>query len=338
MDAGTRRFSGATVDHRSAVNADWPTISVAQLYMATKKFAFVVPHFGTNPEYLELAMYFVLNLRMHTKCDIVWMYSTYDTPAIFVETMTPLVTSVYGYNDDGLLVNIPNPHIGKYASFSILRACNFMFAFLLSNYAKVCIIESDIIITGNMFKLHTPAIVTYRSHRKPGEKPLLPTDNGMRHHLKARLAELADTNASDLNGGVILITPAPEQYIKCRNAAQVIIDMRFAYPNECLFQYVFNDHYNLPIIYNLSHYYAKTTDKMFNTKLSKVRAVHFNETSYKPISILKSPELAERFEHNRRYAVLAPIIEYFRINVFAIYNKDVDAALAFVAAEQAAQN
>ena len=47
------------------------------------KYTYALIHFGNNPKYLELEIYFLLNLRKYTKYDITYLYSINDTPSIY---------------------------------------------------------------------------------------------------------------------------------------------------------------------------------------------------------------------------------------------------------------
>ena len=38
------------------------------------KYTYALIHFGNNPKYLELEIYFLLNLRKYTKYDITYLY------------------------------------------------------------------------------------------------------------------------------------------------------------------------------------------------------------------------------------------------------------------------
>ena len=291
-------------------------------------FAFAVFHFGSNIAYLELAMYFVRNLRMHTIHDIIWLYSEYDTPPSFVTEMQPLVTSVRSYNDSGILVDVPST--GKYTAFSALRTCNFMYAFNLTEYSKVCVIETDLVILksiNSIFKLRAPAIVTYRSHSKLGDEPIHPTYNKERRHLPSRLAKLAAEQKSDFNGGVILLVPNTEKFIECINSIKYIIKMQFAYPNESLFQYIFPVHRNLPVMYNLIHFTIHKINKSYKLSQRQIIAVHFNESRFKHIDVVKSEELTIELKTKARYDCIAPVIEYFATHVFFPYQLEVENAL-----------
>jgi lipopolysaccharide biosynthesis glycosyltransferase len=126
------------------------------------KNAFATIHFGSNPVYLELELYFFLMLRKYTKNDILYLYSVNDTPQSFVDAVRPLVDSVIPYDDKGITYDVQFE--SGYSNFNTLRTCNFIFAYTLEKYDKVCIIESDMVVMGNLdsvFKLNCPAVLTY---------------------------------------------------------------------------------------------------------------------------------------------------------------------------------
>ena len=62
------------------------------------KNAFAIVHFGSNPVYLELELYFFIMLRKYTKNDILYLYSVNDTPPSFVEAVRPLVDEVIPFS------------------------------------------------------------------------------------------------------------------------------------------------------------------------------------------------------------------------------------------------
>ena len=111
--------------------------------------AFVLTHFGNNPLFFEATLYFVFNLTQHTHNNIVWLYSVIDTPSIFVEIMSTLVFLVKPYNEDNITaINTGNGTVGsiitqanpfKYG-VSMIRVCNWIFAYKLTQYTKLCLI------------------------------------------------------------------------------------------------------------------------------------------------------------------------------------------------------
>ena len=128
----------------------------------TKRNAFAIIHFGSNPVYLELELYFLKMLRQYTKNDIIYLYSVNDTPEIFVESIRPFATEVVPYDDRGITYDVAFK--SEYTNFNTLRTCNYIFAYTLTKYNTVCIIESDMVIMrdiDSIFSLRSPAALTY---------------------------------------------------------------------------------------------------------------------------------------------------------------------------------
>ena len=113
-----------------------------------KRNAFAIIHFGSNPVYLELELYFFKMLRQYTRNDILYLYSVNDTPPAFVEAIGPLVTSTIPYDDRKITYDVSFK--SEYTNFNTLRTCNFIFAYTLEKYNKICIIESDMVIMKNL--------------------------------------------------------------------------------------------------------------------------------------------------------------------------------------------
>ena len=106
--------------------------------------AFVIIHFGSNIKYFELELYFCIMLKKYTTQNIIYMYSETDTPESFIKQIKPFVYKTVGFDDSGITYNVSFP--SKYTSFNTLRTCDFIFAYKLVDYEKICIIESDLVI------------------------------------------------------------------------------------------------------------------------------------------------------------------------------------------------
>ena len=252
------------------------------------KNAFAIVHFGSNPVYLELELYFFIMLRKYTKNDILYLYSVNDTPPSFVEAVRPLVDEVIPYDDKGITFDV-NFESG-YSSFNTLRTCNFIFAYTLEKYEKVCIIESDMVIMGNMdsvFKLNSPAVLTYYLGNKGQEKQL---KTNVRVENKAEEVIAKCNEMGRTNGGVMLIEPSMSLFETYKDKIQDVVKHTCKYPNETLFEYVNHSYFNMPIQYNLSHFLAKPhiVAKYGLTK-DEILVFHFNETKFKHIDIIKNP-------------------------------------------------
>ena len=125
--------------------------------------AFVLIHFGDKVKYLEYELYFLSNLRNFTKKDIVYLYSIHDTPNKFIKSIKDLDLNikVKGYNDKNITFDINKKFKSSYDHFNTLRTCNFIFAYLLTEYKKVCILESDMVIMNSIdkiFELNCPTV------------------------------------------------------------------------------------------------------------------------------------------------------------------------------------
>jgi hypothetical protein len=256
--------------------------------------AYAIIHFGDNPKYLELELFFIIMLKTYTTYDIVYMYSSADTPKAFVSAVRALGgIRTRAFNDSGVTFAVSFPSV--YTNFNMLRTCDFIFAYLLTQYKKVCIIESDMVVLRNIddiFTMKTPAIVVYdRQH--PGWA-------NTHYHVSAGTSAnvLKDCGeGSGMNGGMIVIEPSRAMFAKYVAALPAIVAAKCKYPNESLFKYVNGSTdtpmYNLPVKYNTSHYHLKRLVGPGAAKaplrLSDVAVVHFNETPYKHLDIIKSP-------------------------------------------------
>lgn len=250
--------------------------------MSKTKNAFVLIHFGSNEKYLELELYFCMMLQKYTRNNIVYMYSEIDTPISFVNAISPFVYRTQGFNDSGITYNVSFE--SKYTSFNTLRTCDFIFAYTLTEYEKICIIESDLVIMSNIdsiFNLNSPSILCYRCGDRNLNKNVKQTSDQ-----KEILAKC--TVGSDVNGGVMLITPSEELFHYYVSLIPAIAKQQCKYPNEALFECVNNTFYNLPIIYNLSHYLTLKLSKYgLNPNGKDIIIFHFNETEFKHIDIIK---------------------------------------------------
>lgn len=265
---------------------------------ATTLNAYVLIHFGANPAYLELELYFILMLKKYTTNDIVYMYSSADTPKEFVAAVRGLGAGVRmrAFDDRGITFDVPYP--SAYASFNTLRTCDFIFAYRLTEYRRICIIESDMVILRNIddiFTMNEPAIVVY-DRQRPGWANTNYSVSGANVGVLDGCSE-----GSGVNGGVLVVEPSRAMFKRYVAAIPEIVAAKCKYPNEALFKYVNSPaggtagamYYNLPVRYNMSHYHLKRLVGVGAAKaplrLSDVAVVHFNETPYKHLDIIKSP-------------------------------------------------
>jgi len=306
-----------------------PIVPQKQVEKSPKqKYAFVTIHFGSNPVYLELEMYFFRMLRKYTTHDIVYLYSVNDTPSTFVDAIRPLVTHVIPYDDRGITFDVT--FASSYANFNTLRTCNFIFAYTLEQYETVCIIESDMVImksVDDIFDLNAPAALTYYI----GDARLNHNDQVSNSPSKVLIK---CKEMGRLNGGVMLIKPSATLFSTYLSAITKAVDRNCKYPNETLFEYVNNVYYNLPIRYNLSHFLAKPEIiAKYGLAASDVRIFHFNETKFKHIDIIKNPvdennyNWFEAIKTEPKYSVKRlPVVHYYS-TVYEIHRPEIEGTM-----------
>ncbi len=295
----------------------------------TKRNAFAIIHFGSNPVYLELELYFLKMLRQYTKNDIIYLYSVNDTPEIFVESIRPFATEVVPYDDRGITYDVAFK--SEYTNFNTLRTCNYIFAYTLTKYDTVCIIESDMVIMkdiDSVFSLRSPAALTYYI----GDRRLKSNDE-IRNNPTEVLSKCKEMGR--LNGGVMLINPSQQLFEIYKSKIQDVVLNECKYPNETLFEYVNNMYYNLPVQYNLSHYLAKPYKlQSFGLTPTDIYIYHFNETKYKHIDIIKNPidETGENWldiiQRDKKYEVKKFPILHYKNTVYDRYQPEISAILA----------
>jgi alpha-N-acetylglucosamine transferase len=274
--------------------------------------AFVLIHFGSNIKYLELELYFLNMLKKNTNNDIIYLYSINDTPYTFINIIKTNYSfvKIISYNDNNITYNITNFN-SYYKHFNTLRTCNFIFAYTLIEYDKICIIESDMVIMSNIdeiFQLKTPSILYYNSDSK--------IDKIYRIKVKSDNIIKTCSTGSKVNGGVILFKPSIKKFNRLIENMSIIIENECKYPNESLFLYTFNKFYNLPIRYNCSHYKLN----LLNDKIN-VLIYHFNETEYKPLNIIKDNYI-HKVKKNKIH-----IIKYFKKKYYDKYYQKINKLL-----------
>jgi hypothetical protein len=299
-----------------------------QKQVTAKTCAFVTIHFGSNPVYLELEMYFFRMLRKYTSYDIIYLYSVNDTPSTFVDAVRPLVTQAIPYDDRGITFDVT--FASSYANFNTLRTCNFIFAYNLEQYETVCIIESDMVImkqVDDIFELNAPAALTYYI----GDARLNHNDQVSNSPSKVLIK---CKEMGRLNGGVMLIKPSAALFNTYLSAIKKVVERNCKYPNETLFEYVNNVYYNLPIRYNLSHFLAKPEIiAKYGLAASDVRIFHFNETKFKHIDIIKNPvdennyNWFEAIKTEPKYSVKRlPVVHYYS-TVYEIHRPEIEGTM-----------
>lgn len=278
-------------------------------------YAFVINHFGDNIKYLINEVYFLYMLRDNTINDIIYLYSINDTPKEYINIINSLKINIktIPYDDNNVTYNVQ--FHSSYSEFNLLRTCNYIYAYQLIQYKKVCIVESDMIITSNIdniFELNTPSIVYYRLNNKDINKNIkveIDTKN-MEHILKECYKE------SFTNGGVILLKPSLNLFEILKNNIKKMIDINCIYPNETLFLYTFKKFYNLPIMYNMSHFFVTK----YNIK-EDIKILHYNNTRFKPVYIIED----ESFNILKmKNPIKKNILLYFKKKYYKKYKKVVD--------------
>jgi lipopolysaccharide biosynthesis glycosyltransferase len=290
-----------------------------------ERYAFAIIHFGSNPVYLELEMYFFKMLRQYTTNDIIYLYSVNDTPPAFVNAVRPLVTDVVPFDDKHITYDVSFK--SDYTNFNTLRTCNFIFAYTLKKYNKVCIIESDMVVMKNMddiFGLQTPAVLTYYI----GDKNLKGNEK-IRNNPSEVIAKCREMGR--INGGVMLIYPSMTLFNKYKEKIQDVVQHQCKYPNETLFEYVNNSYYNLPIQYNLSHYLAKMHKlQKYGLTPRDIYIFHFNETKYKHLDIIKNPidengdNWIDIIQRDSKYEVKKFPILHYRDTIYDRYRREIE--------------
>jgi hypothetical protein len=278
-------------------------------------YAFVIVHFGNKPKYLELEIYVSKMIRDHTKYDIVYLYSINDTPNYFVEVMKKYCTKTIPFNDKGITYDIKN-FKSLYQHFNTLRTCDFLFAYQLTEYKKVCIIESDMIILQNIddiFGRKAPATLTYYDNNKILENYKIKIE------INKDLIECS--NKSYINGGVMLIKPSLSKYNLYLKNIEKIIKNNCIYPNETLFVISNKTIYNLPYKYNGIQFYLSKYSKMFNIDMKKYLSIlHLNHKEYKHIDIIRDEYLDKIKKDNN---LLYYFVKKFKDEYYDIYNKKI---------------
>ena len=275
----------------------------------SKKNAYAIIHFGDNIKYIELEIYLLLNLRKYTKLDIVYLYSINDTPIKYLKIFKLLCTHVIPYNDDGITYNIK--FNSYYNHFNTLRTCNILFVNKLIEYNKVCVLESDLLITkliDDIFLLNTPSIILYSN---------IDIDK-ITKNIKYKMDKETILKTCDegtiTNGGVILIEPSLKVYNTMLVIMKDIINNKCKFPNETLFLLSYKYIYNLPIMYNFYHNLVKKYKWKEYLKDNKIYILHFSNTDFRPIRIIKDNYKIENiYKKNKILKVKKIYNKYIRI-------------------------
>ena len=282
-------------------------------------YAFVLNHFGNNLIYFKYELYFLFSFRDKTNYDIVYLYSINDTPKEFIKIINLLNLGIITipYDDSNITYNIPfNSH---YSSFNLLRTCNYIFAYELIKYKKICIIESDMIVTeniDNIFLYKTPSIIYYPLANLKNNKINNNIQVILNKSTKKKLLEDCPKE-SFTNGGVILFKPSIRIFNDLKKNISLIINKKCIYPSETLFLYTVKKFYNLPIMYNLSHYFISIPKYKIN---EKIKILHFNNTLFKPVYIIEDKSFNILKMKN---PIKKKILINYKENYYNKYNKKI---------------
>lgn len=274
-------------------------------------YAFVLIHFGDKITYLEYELYFLLNLRENTKYDICYLYSIHDTPKKFVNTIKKLNVKTIGYDDKAVTYNIPFE--SGYEHFNTLRTCNFMYALQLTQYHKICILESDMVILKNIdsiFNCKSPSVF-YSMNRNN----MMKNNTNYELSIDQNKSLLNCKKGSPINGGVIVIEPSLKTFDLLKKNIKKVINNQCSYPNETLLISTISPLYNVPIQYNFSHYRFRNIQKF-----GDISILHYNQTIYKPLKVIQN-------KYNVKDKIKSKFIQIYKKNVYEKYKEKVNILL-----------
>ena len=267
----------------------------------TNKHAIILLHFGDKLKYFELELYFVQMLRKNidSNVDLVYMYTkSHDndnTPEFFIETMRKYF--------DYCIPIPPLPqdasYVSHYSHFNTLLTCNFIYAYKLTNYEKVCILESDMVITRNIseiFDLPVPSVLFISPEKTKSYNP---------------------SECSPINGGVLLFKPTRYAWYKSLYLLPNVMKENAKYPNEELFLRTWRNISNLPERYNYCHYHLSKLHK--NAPLPSI--IHFNETKWKYLDIVKD-------EFTNKFPAKVRVVAFFKKHFYDKYYDEIEAIMA----------
>jgi hypothetical protein len=268
-------------------------------------YAFVLVHFGSNPIYFEYELYTVFMIKTICNYDLVYMYSKSDTPETFIKIMKKFNVKTVEY-DDSIINKKLNNFKSIYTHFNTFKTCAFFYANMLSQYDKVCIIESDQVYKKGfekIFQINSPAILYYN-------QPTSDYDKNNKFLIDKKFIINECNKNSHSNGGILVFKPDKKLidiYIK---NIDIIAEKNCSYPNETLFLYTNNIIYNVPLRYNTSHY-------LFEKKYSKeILNYHFNSSIYKPLNIIK-----DNYKLEKKYRIKIESVIFFKNNFYNKYHE-----------------
>lgn len=270
-------------------------------------YAYVIMHFGSNIKYLEYEIYLIIMLKSISNYDIIYMYSIIDTPDIFVKTIKKMGVKTLSY-DDTVIYEKSIKFNSFYKHFNLLRISCFVYANLLVEYEKVCIVESDIILYEGFESVFDLKIPSAHFHNLSKKKSL--ENFKKKININHVLNNCTDNKKSIINGGVLLFKPNKDILLKFENLLDLIIKNNCIFPNEALFVLLYDEIYNLPINYNIRRF--------INYPDIKIYGRHYDCSIYKPLNIIK-----DNYYNKVKTNVVKQSILYFKKKYYDVYNKEV---------------
>ena len=230
--------------------------------------------------------------------------------------MKKYCNKVISFDDKNITYEINN-YKSLYQHFNTLRTCNFLYAYQLTEYKKICIIESDMIILKNIddiFDLKTPSVLSYYNINKILENYKLNID------IKKNLDGCSEK--SYINGGLMLISPSITKYNLYLKNIKKIITNNCIYPNETLFVISNKTIYNLPYKYNGIQFNLLKYSQMFKIDMKKYLSIlHLNHKEYKHIDIIRDNYLDKM---KNKYELLYNFIKVFKDKYYDKYHKNIE--------------
>ena len=281
-------------------------------------FAYILYHFGNNVKYLEYELYFLSNLRALTKYDIIYGY-TEDTPESFINKIVQLELSIKFYKiyDEKVTTNIDFKFNSVYKHFNTLRTCNFMYSYLLTDYKKICVVESDMYLLksiDDIFNLDVPSVHYSVYNRRTFVKDHDYTSNDMRS-IEPKVVLNGCTKGSPINGGIMLLQPSVKMFNQHMKSLHKIIKNNCSFPNEALFLINNPKYYSLPVKYNFCHAFLESG----YDKIKDIRNIHYEGSIYKLLDTIRDNYFKKKY--NRKNNNI--IIEKYRTDIYLVYNQKI---------------
>ena len=281
-------------------------------------FAYILYHFGNNVKYLEYELYFLSNLRALTKYDIIYGY-TEDTPESFINKIVQLELSIKFYKiyDEKVTTNIDFKFNSVYKHFNTLRTCNFMYSYLLTDYKKICVVESDMYLLksiDDIFNLDVPSVHYSVYNRRTFVKDHDYTSNDMRS-IEPKVVLNGCTKGSPINGGIMLLQPSVKMFNQHMKSLHKIIKNNCSFPNEALFLINNPKYYSLPVKYNFRHAFLESG----YDKIKDIRNIHYEGSIYKLLDTIRDNYFKKKY--NRKNNNI--IIEKYRTDIYLVYNQKI---------------